>query len=541
MFVAFVLPLFVVLGLGAPALAAFRDDCLALKPEAAVANSTGKTLEFVTSGTSLSFPEQDASCNRPSQVVQADLCRVAMNITTSARSEVAAEVWLPKDWNGRVVTVAGGGLDGCIHYEDMAYATANGFAAVGTNNGHAGTTAVQFLDNEDVVIDFSWRAIHVGVVAGKQLLQPLYRRAATGSYFLGCSLGGRQGIKAADMFPEDFDGIVAGAPAVDFNNLYSHRASFLPRTGPAGSADFITPEVWKTTIHDEVLRQCDKIDGVEDGIIEDPTLCQFDAGTLLCRDDSAAAADSAGCLSSEQVDIVRGIFSPTRDAQGSLFWPGMNPGSELVTADGLYSGKPWALSQNWFRYAVYNDPGWDAAGFALERDGVFAERKNPGDVRTNPDDLSAFRDRGGKLLMFHGQQDQQITSFHTPVFYDRLARGMGLDRAGMDAFARFFRISGMNHCSTGPGAWLVGQGGAAAAVAGNDLPFDRAHSVLAAVVDWVEAGVAPDTVTGTKFVNDTAGLGVDFQRRHCRYPLRNIYKGDGLDPKKADSWTCTCA
>ncbi|KAK1993167.1 hypothetical protein LX36DRAFT_643558 [Colletotrichum falcatum] len=540
MFVASVLPLSVfLLGLGGGrALAAFRDDCLALAPEAAVANSTVKTLEFVTSGTNLSFPEHDASCNRASQVVRADLCRVAMNITTSARSEVAAEVWLPEDWNGRLVTVAGGGLDGCIHYEDMAYATANGFAVAGTNNGHAGTTGVQFLDNEDVVIDFSWRAIHVGVIAGKQLSRPLYTRAASRSYFLGCSLGGRQGIKAADMFPGDFDGIVAGAPAVDFNNLYSFRASFLPRTGAVGSEDFITPEVWKTTIHDEVLRQCDKIDGVEDGIIEDPALCQFDPGILLCQDDSAAA-DRTDCLSGKQVEIVRSIFSPTKDAQGNLFWPGMNPGSELVTADGLYSGRPWALSQNWFRYAVYNDPGWDAATFNLDRDAAFADQKNPGDIRTNPDDLSAFKNRGGKLLMYHGQQDQQITSFHTPIFYDRLSRGMGLDRAGMDEFARFFRISGMNHCTTGPGAWLIGQGGGGSAAVAHDLPFDAAHNVLAAVVDWVEAGVAPETITGTKFVNDTEALGVDFQRRHCRYPLRNTYKGGGLDPKNGDSWTCT--
>ncbi|KAK2012842.1 tannase and feruloyl esterase [Colletotrichum eremochloae] len=539
MFVASVLPLFVILGLGAPALAAFQDDCLALTPEAAVANSTGKTLEFVTSGTKLSFPEQDASCNRASQVVRADVCRVAMNITTSDRSEVAAEVWMPKDWNGRLVTVAGGGLDGCIHYEDMAYATANGFAVVGTNNGHAGTAGFQFLDNEDVVIDFSWRAIHVGVVAGRQLLQPLYDRGATRSYFLGCSLGGRQGIKAADMFPDDFDGIVAGAPAVDFNNLYSFRASFFPRTGAVGSEDFITPEVWKTTIHDEVLRQCDKIDGVEDGIIEDPTLCQFDAGTLLCQDDSAAD-DSTDCLSSKQVDIVRSIFSPTIDAQGNLFWPGMNPGSEVVSADGLYNGKPWALSQNWFRYAVYNDPSWDAATFTLEKDATFADRKNPGDIRSNPDDLSTFKDRGGKLLMFHGQQDQQITSFHTPIFYDRLSQGMGLDQAGMDGFARFFRISGMNHCSTGPGAWVLGQGGGAGDAAFADsLPFDASHNVLAAIVDWVEIGVAPETITGTKFVNDTADLGIDFQRRHCKYPLRNTYKGGGLDPKSVDSWTCT--
>ncbi|TID06564.1 putative feruloyl esterase B-2 [Colletotrichum higginsianum] len=538
MLAPFALPLFVLLG---PALASFREDCLALTPQSTVANSTGRELAFVTSGTDLAFPEQDAACNRASQVVRADLCRVAMNLTTSARSEVVTEVWLPEKWNGRLVTVAGGGLDGCVHYEDMAYATAHGFAAVGTNNGHAGTTGIQFLNNEDVVIDFSWRALHVGVVAGKQLLQSMYKRPATGSYFLGCSLGGRQGIKAADMFPEDFDGVVAGAPAIDFNNLYSHRAGYLPQTGAADSNDFIAPAVWKTTIHSEVLRQCDAIDGAEDGIIEDPALCNFDPGALLCRNN--ATADGTNCLSSRQVEIVRGIFAPTKDAQGNVFWPGMNPGSEINTADGLYNGKPWANSQNWFRYAVYNDPGWDVSGYKLEKDGVFAEQKNPGDIRTHPSDLSAFKNRGGKLLMYHGQQDHQITSFRTPMFYDRLSRGMGLGTAEMDQFARFFRISGLAHCTTGPGAWLIGQGGAggnAAAIA-DSLPFHGTHNVLAAIVDWVEGGVAPDTITGTKFVNDTVALGVDFQRRHCRYPRRNVFKGDGFDPKNADSWKCTCS
>ncbi|KAF6806131.1 feruloyl esterase B [Colletotrichum sojae] len=521
------------LALVAPSLAAFRDDCLALKPESTVANATKNALEYVASGKTLSFPEHDASCNRGSQAVRANLCRVAMSITTSARSEVVAEVWMPETWNGRLVTVGGGGLDGCVHYEDLAYATANGFAAVGTNNGHAGTSGIQFLKNEDVVIDFSYRALHVGVLAGKDLVQPLYKQKAKSSYYLGCSLGGRQGIQAADMFPEDFDGVVAGAPAVDFNNLYSWRASFFTRTGAADSKDFIPPSVWKTTIHDEVLRQCDKIDGAADGIIEDPGLCKFDAGALKCKDDKK----TSGCLTGKQVDVVKSIFSEQKYPNGTFFWPAMNPGSEVGSADGLYSGKPFAPSQNWFRYAVHNDPSWDPATYTLENDGILAGQKNPGNTRTNPSDLSAFKNRGGKLLMYHGLQDQQITSFRTPIFYDRLAKGMNLDAGGMDAWARYFRVPGMAHCTTGPGAWVFGQGGGAAAIADN-LPFDGAHNVLAAVVRWVENGDAPDTITGTKFVNDTAGLGIDFQRRHCRYPLRNTFRGGDLDAKDLESWRC---
>ncbi|KAF0332639.1 putative feruloyl esterase B-2 [Colletotrichum sp. SAR11_59] len=522
--------------LAAPAFATVQDDCLALTPKTIVTNSTVRVQTFVASGTNLTFPEQNANCGRASQVVRANLCRIAMNLTTSAKSEVVTEIWLPEKWNGRMVTVGGGGLDGCVHYEDLAYATANGFAAVGTNNGHDGTSGVQFLNNDEVVTDFSFRALHVGVEAGKQLVQTLYKSGAKKSYYLGCSLGGRQGIQAADMFPEDFDGIVAGAPAVDFNNLYSWRAGFFPLTGAADSKDFINATVWKTTIHDEVLKQCDTLDGAEDGIIEDPSRCHFDPSKIQCKDD--AKDKGQGCLTAPQVEIVRKIFAPTNYPNGTLFWPGMNPGSEKVSADGLYAGKPFALSENWFRFAVKNDPKWDPATYKLDPDGIDADKKNPGRIRTNPSDLSKFKALGGKLLMYHGTQDNQITSLHTPIFYDRLAKGMGLDNKGMDEFVRYFRISGMFHCTSGPGAWVVGQGGGAAAMNDN-LPFDAEHNILAAVVNWVENGVGPETIKGTKFVNDTAGLGIDFQRRHCKYPLVNSFGGSGPHGSKdVENWTC---
>lgn len=362
------------------------------------------------------------------------------------------------------------------------------------------------------------------------MLSPFYGKPANKSYFLACSLGGRQAIKAADMFPEDFDGISAGCPAVDFNNLYSWRASFFPLTGAVGSANFIASSMWKTTIHDEVLRQCDTVDGVKDGIIEDPSLCRFDPSTLSC---GSSAANSSECLTPAEVQIVRKIFSPYDWSNGTLLYPAMNPGSELITADGLYSGQPWALSENWFRYAVYNDPNWDPANYTLA-DAAFADQKNPGNIRTWPSTLSSFQDRGGKIVMFHGGQDNQISSFNSPRYYEFLRSGMGYSTDQMDDFLRFFRISGMFHCQGGPGAWVLGQGGGSA----GQGPFDKEHNVLAALVAWVEQGEAPDTLTGTKYVNDTVQSGVDFERAHCRWPLRNTYLGAGRDAKDPASWQC---
>lgn len=186
-------------------------------------------------------------------------------------------------------------------------------------------------------------SLHTSTVTSKTLTNSFYERPLKKSYFIGCSLGGRQGIDSADRFPEDFDGILAGAPAVNFNNLSSWRASFFPITGTPGSERFVTENQWKGVVHDEVLRQCDGIDGVEDGVITDPTLCDFRPETLLCGGEDEDAVDE--CLTAAQVDAVRRVLSPLLDEDGSVIYPAMQPGSELNAATGLYSGEPWRYSE----------------------------------------------------------------------------------------------------------------------------------------------------------------------------------------------------
>ncbi|KAL9617375.1 MAG: hypothetical protein Q9160_007825 [Pyrenula sp. 1 TL-2023] len=185
----------------------------------------------------------------------------------------------------------------------------------------------------------------------------------------------------------------------------------------------------------------------------------------------------------------------------------MQPGNEILASSGLYSGNPWPLSRDWFRYVVYNDPNWDASTFDLSS-AALAEQLNPFDVRTWPIDnasgLPAFRERGGKIITFHGGQDQQITTFDTSRWYDALARGTSSTSAELDEWLRFFRISGMSHCSGGPGAWVLGQGGNAAA---EGVPFEPEKNVLAALVAWVEQDQAPITMEGTKFKDDKVGEG----------------------------------
>ena len=182
--------------------------------------------------------------------------------------------------------------------------------------------------------------MHTNAIVGKEVTKLFYHKPIEKSYFLGCSQGGRQGIGAAEKFPDDFDGIVAGAPALDFNNLISWRASFYPITGPSSALSFIKPELWTGLIHDEVLRQCDDLDGIKDGIIEYPDLCSFDPKVLECQGGSIA-----NCLTAQQVDQVLKIFNPLTYEDGTIIYPAMQPGSEMKAIDRLYAGKPFSDSQ----------------------------------------------------------------------------------------------------------------------------------------------------------------------------------------------------
>ncbi|KAH6614942.1 Tannase/feruloyl esterase [Boeremia exigua] len=503
----------------------FEKKCLSFEPENLVPGASRRVLEYVAANTTLKFPDNVAACNRGSQVVPANICRVSLSIKTSEQSNITFEAWLPETWSGRFLATGNGGIDGCIKYEDLAYTSSNGFAAVGSNNGKNGTDGLPFFNNAETVIDFAWRSLHTSADAGKSLAKSFYGKSHSKSYYLGCSLGGRQGIGSAEKFPGDFDGIVAGAPAVDFNDLVSWRARFFTITGAIGSPDFIPATAWKTWIHDEVLRQCDTIDKANDGIIEDPTLCKFNPSKLLCNGNS-----TADCLNNAQVEQLKTIFSDYKYPNGQLIFPAMQPGSEVGAVERLYAGAPFVYSADWFKYVVYNDPSWNASTYDYE-DARAAARLNPGDIRTYPTSLPRFERRGGKILTYHGQQDNQITTFNTIRWYNDL-KGYR-STASMDRWIRFFRVSGMNHCNSGPGAWVLGQGGNAAAAG---IPFERQKNVLRAIVDWVEQGAAPSHIEGTKFINDTVSLGVDFTRRHCKYPQRNTLVGS--DFKDPESWKC---
>lgn len=505
------------------------EACSGLSQSLALPNTTVYSTTFVSAGTNLTIANNPVGCNRPSQVADVDVCRVSMLYETGPTSNVTLEAWLPFNWTGRFLGVGNGGLGGCIYYEDINYGALHGFATIGSNNGHDGNTGLPFYKNPGVVEDFAYRAIHSEAVIGKQVVEAFYGREADKSYYLGCSTGGRQGFKEAQSFPEDFDGIVAGAPAFAWNDLLYWSGLFLNKTGNATSPKFLTSAQWDL-VYADILAQCDeRVDGVADTVIEDPDLCPYRPEALICGAGNSTSNGTANCLTSTQVETVRNVFSPVYGPQGQLIFPRPQPGANATAR--VFNGLPYAYASDWFRYVVYNDTTWDVATIDLS-DWQAATDLNPFNIQTFEGDLSAVRDRGSKILHYHGLQDDLISSENSARYYAHVSQTMGATYAELDEFYRYFRISGLGHCNSGTGANFIGNKNA------TDAGYAPESNVLAAIVAWVEDGEAPESILGTKYTTGANGTTtVDYQRRHCKYPARNTWDRQG-DPKDPHSWEC---
>ncbi|KAL8396784.1 hypothetical protein RB594_003752 [Gaeumannomyces avenae] len=505
----------------------FQQVCADFAKTINIANSTVTSAEFVPAGTTINFPNADRTCTRPSQLVTVPLCRVQANISTSADSGLHWEAWLPQDWTGRFLSTGNGGLGGCLQYDDVEWAASLGFAAVGTNNGHDGMSGAVFLNRPDVVEDFAYRAMVTGVRAGKAVTRDFYGRPHTKSYYLGCSTGGRQGMKMVQDFPDLFDGVSAGAPAFNFNNLNTWSGHFLYLTGTNTSDTFVSRDLW-AVVHQDILEKCDALDGNVDGVLEAPDLCRYAADDLLCG--GARGATAPHCLTASQVGTVNAVFSEMRSVDGASLYPRMQPGSEAGAFDVYYTGLP-SPYLDWLRYVVMADPSFDVYAFPPEL-WTKPDQLNPFDIRSFKGDISAFRDRGGKLLHYHGLMDNIISSDISPRYYDEVSRALGgASPDELDGFYRLFRISGMGHCRGGPGAHFIGNNRA-------QLSADpgAAHdSVLMKLVRWVEDGEAPDVIRGAGTAGGGAGP-TTFARDHCRWPLMNRFQGG--DASSPDSWKC---
>jgi feruloyl esterase len=409
-----------------------------------------------------------------------------------------------------------------ISYSDLAWASSLGFAAVGGNNGHDGNSAAPLLNNPDAVEDFAWRSLYTAAIHGQALTKQFYKNGYKKAYYSGCSTGGRQGWKLAQSFPDLFDGILTGAPALYFSNLLSWIVHYYPLTGPPGSATFVTAPQWGA-VQDLVYRQCDTIDGAKDGILEDPSRCHPVLDSLKC---SASNSNTTTCLTPTQFKTVLASYFSYQGTHGQILSPSIEPGVEAEEPNNFYNGQPY-YSADWWKYAIYNNPDWDPITFT-PRDAEYAIAKNPGDIQTSNANLGPFQKHGGKVLGYHGQADTVVTPYISTKYYDAVSATMKLNPHQLDDFFRLFRIGGMNHCGGGNGPTAIGNSQQ------SSTDYSPENNVLMALVRWVEHDVPPEFVRGKSVTFDGT---VAYSRKHCRYPKHNIHFGS-KEYTDENSWKC---
>jgi Tannase and feruloyl esterase len=374
-------------------------------------------------------------------------CRAAATLKPSSDSDIKVEIWLPEGtvWNGKYLAVGGGGWVGNINYTAMANALQEGYATSSTDTGHVGGTATFAVGHPEKIVDFAYRAVHEMTITAKALINAYYGKPTRFSYWNGCSTGGRQGLMEAERYPEDFDGIIAGAPANNQAYLSAWRFNLETRAFK-DPANIVPPE--KTALLNRaVIAACDAIDGVRDGLLGDPRMCRFDPSVLLCR-----AGSSADCLTGPQIEMIKMAYAPGLKRTGELIYPGLVPGGETGwTLMSNPNPERNAIDMGMYRYAVHQDPNWDWRTFDLERDTQLASERVGYIHAVNPD-LSAFKARGGKLLIYHGWNDGgsagAISPLNTLNYYSSVLTKMGPKQ---DNWLRLFMVPGMAHCGGGPG------------------------------------------------------------------------------------------
>ena len=439
-------------------------------------------------------------------------CRVA-GVT---RSAVNFEVWLPDDWNGKYQGVGNSGMAGTILYARMAPALARGYATASTDTGHtAGDSAFDAswaAGHPELIEDFGHRSLHVTTVNGKAITQAFYGEPPRYAYYTGCSKGGQQGLMEAQRYPDDFDGLVAGNPANDWTGLYA-GAHLWFSLATLDDPESYLPADKLPLLEEAVNHACDALDGVEDGVLNDPRRCDFDPAVLTCD----AGEDPATCLTPKQVTAVKAIWSGTKDSTGKLVYPGLVPGGEAapggwsrwVTGSEPFGSTHWRAGDGFFKHMVFEDPDWDFRSFDYDTDLAFAIEKVGPVLDANDPDLRVLRDRGAKLIVYHGWSDPDISPLASIDYYEQVvselteAEADATGLAEVQEFFRLFMVPGMGHCRGGPGP----------------DQFDA----LSALEAWVEDGVAPDQIVASK-VEDGE---VVRTRPLCPFPQTAQWTGSG--------------
>lgn len=467
-------------------------------------------------------------------------CVVKVISRPTLDSEIKIEVWLPASgWNGKFQQVGNGGWAGSIPTHSLAVALQRGYASAGTNTGHdeghPDGPAAWAIGHPEKLIDYGHRSLHETTVVAKELLRSFYGKGPEYSYFVGCSNGGRQALMEAQRYPEDFNGIIAGAPANDFTNLLTgfvwNEQALLKNASSS-----IPPEKLPA-IQKAALSACDALDGVQDGLMEDPRRCRFDPAVLLCK-----GSENATCLNASQVEALKKIYEGPRNSQGKKIYPGFPPGTEAVAGTWL----PWIVAaepektiqigfgNSLYSQAVFENLKWNFRDLNFDQDVLYANEKVGSIVNSTNPDLRSFRASGGKLIQYHGWADAAIPGYGSIEYYEKAKLflekypdGRNHSAKQVTDFYRLFMIPGMGHCGGGIGPNQLGTGG-------GQNP-DPEKDILSALERWVEKGIAPEKLIGTGKATDDPFK--TLTRPICPFPQTAVYRGSG-DPNLESSFQC---
>ena len=457
-------------------------------------------------------------------------CRVVAKAHPSSDSDITIEVWMPLDnWNGKLQGLANGGFAGAINYLELGASLQHGYVATGTDTGHAGSPidAAWALGHPEKIIDFGHRGIHEMTRVAKLVIPQFYGSAPKRSYFAGCSDGGREALMEAQRYPEDYDGILAGAPANDWIGLLS-LAVVDTQALTATPASFIPPAK-VANIGKAVEAACDKLDGVADGVLNDPRQCRFNPASVQCKE----GQDANDCLTAAQVSALETIYAGIHDPSGRTIFPGYLPGAEQgeggwalwITGPAPAKSLMAYFGLGYYANMVYDEKNWDYKSFTVESGMKTATRKTAEALNAINPDLSAFQRRGGKLILYHGWNDPAIPALNTVNYYQEVIAKMG--RSAADSFTRLYMVPGMQHCGGGPGPENFGEA--------LDAPStDPQHNIRTTLENWVEKGTAPSSFIVSK---QASANSPEITRPLCPYPQSARYKGNG-DPNQAENFTC---
>jgi feruloyl esterase len=478
----------------------------------AVLFALGAVLVLASRGQSAQTPTADsadcarlpASLNLPNTEVtraatvaaaagRPDFCEVHEVIRPVAGSEIGVVYRLPGNWNGKLLAYGGGGWMGNVTLQTANEGLARGYATLQTDAGHttgSGFDAAPWAINPDGTAnrvkleDFSHRAIHLMTERGKQVIAAYYGKVANRAYYQGCSTGGRMGLMAVQRYPQDFDGVIAGAPV---HTLQTQTSAQLRSNAFEASGARLQPAHLEL-LNKSALAACDAKDGNAGGVLRDPRACDFDPGNLQC----AAGESGNACLTAAQVTALRSVYAGERARDGSIASYPLEKGGEsgwarFVPATG--AGDPGGNSggMHALRGPLLGNPAFDLSRFTAQDVSTVRSSWLAGAYEANQPDISAFAGRGGKLILWHGFNDPGPSARGTVEYYEAVSKAT----TGAQGSVRLFLAPGVAHCSGGAGP-------------------DRVDW-LAALDNWVDKGVAPQEVPASK-VNSTLAWNL------CAYP-----------------------